>query len=86
MLLIAGAIVACILAGLWFYARWEYGVLEEMGIPVVEYTNPLLGHTRDIYTKVGGLHDIQWMKKYGPIFGVEYNIFNSFESFILNRF
>lgn len=70
MILEIVAIFACVVAGLWIYARWNFGTFEKMGIPVVEYTNPLLGSAPDIYTKIGGLNDVAWMGKYGKIFGV----------------
>jgi len=70
MLFLIIAVLACLLAGLWIYARWNHGVLEEMGIPVVEYTHPLLKHARIIYECVGGLQEVEWRKKYGPVFGV----------------
>lgn len=68
-LLVICAIILVVLFGLLIYARWEYGELEKMGIPVVAH-HPLLGSTREIYNTVGGLNDVKWMEKYGKIFGV----------------
>lgn len=69
MIFIALAVATCIIAGLIIYARWNFGTLEKMGIPVVPY-HPITGHARETYETVGGLNDIIWNKKYGPIFGV----------------
>ncbi|CAL8102597.1 unnamed protein product [Orchesella dallaii] len=66
--LIVGVIV-CIIAGLYIYVRWNFGTLEKLGIPVVEH-HPLLGSIKEIYGEPGGLYDTQWMRKYGPVFGV----------------
>ena len=67
---VAVAILLCVFGGLWIYARWNYGSLEKMGIPVVKYTHPILGSTKELYETVGGENDIKWMKEYGQIFGV----------------
>ncbi len=62
-------IILAVVFGLFIYARWEYGELEKMGIPVVAH-HPLLGSIREIYGIVGGLNDVKWMEKYGKVFGV----------------
>ncbi|ODM98397.1 Cytochrome P450 3A40 [Orchesella cincta] len=59
----------CIVAALYIYARWNFGTLEKLGIPVVEH-HPLLGSVRQMYKEVGALNDIKWMHKYGQVFGV----------------
>lgn len=69
ILLAVGLLVLLVVISLIVYARWEYGTLEKMGIPVVPH-HPILGSTREIYNTPGGLNDYKWMKKYGKIFGV----------------
>ncbi|CAL8098958.1 unnamed protein product [Orchesella dallaii] len=68
ILLILGGLI-CIVVGLYIYARWNFGTLEKLGIPVVEH-HPLLGSVKEMYKEVGALNDIKWMNKYGPVFGV----------------
>ncbi len=68
VLLALGLLFLLVIFGLLIYARWEYGVLEKMGIPVVKH-HPLLGSSSEIYENVGGLNKIKWMNKYGKIFG-----------------
>lgn len=69
-------IVFAILAGLFsgisalfLYARWNYGFLEELGIPVVK-PHFLFGSTFNARFNPVGYRNIGWMKKYGPVFGV----------------
>jgi cytochrome P450 len=69
LLALIALVILLLVIGLTIYIRWEYGVLEQMGIPVVKH-HPLLGSSRELYEKVGGLNDIKWMKEYGKIFGV----------------
>lgn len=52
------------------YARWHYGVLENLGIPVVAKPSFLLGNTLEFCSQPGGLNDIKWMNKFGPVYGV----------------
>lgn len=51
------------------YARWNYGFLEKLGIPVVK-PHFLLGSTFLTRFKPIGYRDIDWMKEYGSVFGV----------------
>ncbi|CAG7728398.1 unnamed protein product [Allacma fusca] len=51
------------------YARWNYGFLEKLGIPV-EPPTFMLGSCPDIYKKYPALEDIRRFKQYGSIFGV----------------
>ncbi len=69
MLFALGLLIVLVIIGLIIYARWEYGVFEKMGLPVVKH-HPILGSIREIYTTVGGLNDVKLMQKYGKIFGV----------------
>ncbi len=61
-------LIVILIVGLLFYARWEYGVLKKMGVPVVKH-HPIFGSTRKIYSTVGGLNDVKLMKKYGKYLG-----------------
>lgn len=61
-----------VIFGLVTYARWNFGSLENQGIPVVKPHHFLLGGAMLSFKKVGGLLDLEHMKKYGPIFGVRY--------------
>ena len=63
------AVVICIICGLIIYARWNYGFLENLGIPVV---NPhfLFGSMFTTRFVPIGYRDVAWMKEYGQIFGV----------------
>lgn len=70
VLLAAGLLLLIVVVGLLIYARWEHGILEKMGLPVVKH-HPILGSTREIYGAPGGLNDIKWREKYGNIFGVQ---------------
>ncbi|CAG7728211.1 unnamed protein product [Allacma fusca] len=63
-----GFFLAAIL-GLLIYARWNYGTLEALNIPVVERSF-LLGSTPDLHSKVQHLEDIARFKKYGPVYGL----------------
>lgn len=56
--------------GLITYARWNFGSLESQGIPVVKPQHFLLGGAMLAFEKNGGLLDVEHMKKYGPVFGV----------------
>jgi cytochrome P450 len=51
------------------YARWNYGFLEKLGIPV-EPPTFVLGSCPDVYKKYPPLEDIRRFRKYGTIFGV----------------
>jgi len=51
------------------YARWNYGILEAMHIPVVK-PHFLLGSTYNAHNEVGGEADLRRFKKYGSIYGV----------------
>ncbi|KAJ6642747.1 Cytochrome P450 3A56 [Pseudolycoriella hygida] len=63
------AVVICIISLLILYARWNYGFLESLGIPVAEphFIFGSLFSTR--FTPIG-YRDVDLMKKYGPLFGV----------------
>jgi cytochrome P450 family 3 subfamily A len=61
-------ILASIL-GLLIYARWNYGTLEALNVPVAKRSF-FLGSTPDLHKTVQHLEDIRRYKKYGPIYGV----------------
>ena len=68
-LLILLAIAVIIVASLILYARWNYGVLESLGIPVVK-PHFLLGSTYNFHNEMATDVDIARFKKYGPVYGV----------------
>lgn len=63
--------VAGLAAFLIFYARWHYGTLEKLGIPVAK-PHFLLGSDPDGHTFVHVEKDLERYRKYGPVFGVKY--------------
>ncbi|XP_037045845.1 cytochrome P450 3A56-like [Bradysia coprophila] len=63
------AVVICIISGLIIYARWNYGFLEDLGIPVVK-PHFLFGSMFTTRFIPIGYRDVAWMKEYGQIFGV----------------
>lgn len=65
-------VVSCAIALLILYARWDYGLLEKLGIPVVP-PHFLFGSTFECRFKPIGYRDVDWMRKYGPVFGVRVN-------------
>ena len=75
VLLFIGLLPVLIALGLILYARWNYGKLEKLGIPVVK-PHFLLGSSHDMHTKINHLEDYERMKKHGKVFGVSrvYNI------------
>jgi len=77
MFLIILAVLVGAVSCLILYARWNYGVLEKLGIPV-EKPHLFLGNTADAYDQSSGLADIEKYKRLGPVYGVS----NDFE-FIL---
>ncbi len=62
-------IIAFVIVSLIIYARWNFGKLEKMGIPVVK-PHFLLGSTHDLYKIPAPEQDILWMEQYGGFFGV----------------
>ncbi|CAG7731625.1 unnamed protein product, partial [Allacma fusca] len=67
--LLAGILIILVLATLVLYARWHYGVLESMEVPVVPPTF-LFGSLPDLHRRVTHDEDMKHFKKYGPIYGV----------------
>lgn len=63
-------ILITVLVGLVIYARWNYGTLEKLGIPMVGKPFLIFGNTIDAYSKVVGTLDIERFNKFGPIYGV----------------
>ncbi|CAL8110949.1 unnamed protein product [Orchesella dallaii] len=51
------------------YARWNYGVLENLNIPVVK-PHFLLGSTFQYRSLTVGYRDVELMRKYGQVFGM----------------
>lgn len=71
-LTICGVLVAGVLSiiGLLIlHARWNYGVLENLGIPVVK-PHFILGSLFLTRFEPIGYRDVALMKEYGPMFGV----------------
>lgn len=72
LLTVCGVVIAgvlCIVSLLILYARWNYGYLEELGIPVVK-PHFILGSLFSTRFEPIGNRDIALMKEHGPIFGV----------------
>lgn len=67
------AILLLVTYSLVLYARWNFGCLEKQGITVVKQQHFLLGGAMLSFQKNGGQLDIEHMKKYGPVFGVNTN-------------
>ncbi|CAG7716207.1 unnamed protein product [Allacma fusca] len=63
------ALILTIVLGVILYGRWNYGILESMGVPVVK-PSLFLGSIPDLHKKVIHEQDIEFFKKYGPIYGV----------------
>lgn len=63
------AVVLCAISLLILYARWNYGLLEKLGIPVVQ-PHLVLGSSFSTRFTPEGYRGIAWMKEHGPIFGV----------------
>ncbi|CAL8110954.1 unnamed protein product [Orchesella dallaii] len=63
------AIFIVIVSCLVLYARWNYGKLEKMGIPVIK-PHFLLGSTYDLFKKAPPVQDVEWMNQFGSVFGV----------------
>lgn len=70
ILLISIIFMILIALGLVSYARWNFGSLEKLGIPVVQRDHFLLASALLPYQKPGGIVDTEHMKKYGSVFGV----------------
>jgi cytochrome P450 family 3 subfamily A len=62
-------LIITVAALLVIYARWHYGELEKLGIPVVK-PHFLLGSSPNSHKIVNQLEDCEWLKKYGDVFGV----------------
>lgn len=69
IVLIVVAALISLVASLLVYARWNHGTLEKLGIPVI-VDHPLLGSVKATHEEAGALKDIEWIKKYGQVFGV----------------
>ncbi|CAG7728212.1 unnamed protein product [Allacma fusca] len=69
VLAIAVGSILLTVVGLLIYARWNYGTLEALNIPVVDRSF-FLGSTPELHKKVQHLEDIERFNKYGPIYGV----------------
>lgn len=72
LLTICGIVVAgvlCIISLFIWYARWNYGFLEDLGIPVVK-PHFILGSLFSTRFEPIGYRDVALMKEHGPIFGV----------------
>jgi len=63
-LLLLGAVLCLIL-----YVRWNYGVLEKLGIPM-DKPHFFLGNTKDTFNHPIGFADVEKFKRLGPIYGV----------------
>jgi cytochrome P450 len=62
-------LIITVAALLVIYARWHYGELEKLGIPVVK-PHFLLGSSPNAHIIVNQFEDCEWLRKYGEVFGV----------------
>lgn len=62
-------IITCVIIGLIIHARWKYGTLERLGIPVVK-PHFLFGSLFNSRFTPTGWRDVKWMKEKGQVFGV----------------
>jgi len=69
LILLAGIVVVGVALSI-VYARWHYGTLESLGIPMVGKPSFWFGNTWDAYEKPAGIMDIERYKKFGPVYGV----------------
>jgi hypothetical protein len=69
LLLVVIVLFVIFITSLVIYARWNYGTLEAMGIPVIKPFF-ILGSTPDLHRKVAHFEDIERFKKYGSVYGV----------------
>jgi len=58
-----------LLVGLVVYARWNYGLLEASGIPLIKPTF-FLGSVPDLHKKIQTEEDIRRFKEFGPNWAV----------------
>jgi hypothetical protein len=65
----SAALVVIAVVGLILYARWNYGSLEKLGIPVVP-PHFFLGSAPTNYKELSHIQDEERARKYGPIYGV----------------
>lgn len=63
-----------LVAFLVIFARWHYGSLEKLGIPVAK-PHFILGSDPDGHKIVYQERDLERFKQYGPVFGVMFNAF-----------
>lgn len=74
----AALVGACLI----IYARWNYGTLESIGIPVMEPTF-FLGSVPDLHLKVQTDEDISRYLKFGTIWGVTDRLYIFISSFFM---
>lgn len=67
--LIVLVLIFALIFGLIAYARWNYGVLEATGIPVIKPTL-FNGSVPDLHLKVQTDEDIKRFQEFGPLWGV----------------
>ena len=78
------AVLLVLVFGIIMYARWPYGSLEALGIPVVK-PSFMLGSLPDLHKRVIHEEDIRFYKELGPVFGVSLLSSLLFFIFILNH-
>jgi len=69
LLYLAAAIAVFIIVAI-TYARWNFGTLEKLGIPVEKPKHFLYGSAIEYFEDICQLNEIKRMQKYGPVFGV----------------
>jgi hypothetical protein len=66
----AAAVLVAVTVALIIYARWNYGVLERMGIPV-DKPHFIFGSVeQNGFKRSCGIIDIENFKRFGPVYGV----------------
>jgi len=75
LLILFLVVLLCFLVfiGLILYARWNYGVLEALEIPVIKPTL-FMGSVPDLHMKVQTEQDILRFNEYGVNWGVSFHL------------
>jgi len=71
LILIFSITLPLVIGALIIYARWNYGRLEALGIPVVK-PNFIFGSTFNVHNELTSSIDIERFRKYGPVWGVRF--------------
>lgn len=69
LVVVGGTLITLVITTLIVYARWHYGTLEKLGIPVVK-PHFLLGSNWETRFEQIGYRDVERVKVYGSVYGV----------------